>query len=201
MKKKTTNIRRLTLRGWAAIDDLRRSIEKNEGNWSAIPSLIFETIELCVDKFDRGMFWLDASKLYSEVISANLPTKKFPILTSKEKGQEMPWEYEGRSWYFWLNLFSKNYGWDKETIAALDIDEAIGLYQELTIEEQLEKEWEWGLSEVSYQYNPSTKKSVFQKLPRPDWMLGIVGKPKPVKKVRILASMMPQGNIISLDEN
>lgn len=193
---------RLTLRGWATLEDLQKSISTaaEVEDWSKVSALILETVELSCGGFDRNMFWKDVAEAYTVALQLNSPTRKFPIMTSKEKGKTMPWEYEGRSWYFWLNTFAKAYGWSPEEIGNLEIDDAIGLYQEIAIDHQLDNEWDWGLSEMSYEYNKSTKKSHFKPLPRPDWMKGIVDKAKPVRKTRILAKMMPMGEIINLDE-
>lgn len=201
MKKKQVNPRRLTLRGWAAIDDLRRDIEKasRENDWSAVPEFIFKTVELC-GEVDRNSDWQIVAELYTKIVELNQPTKKFPVLTTREKGKEMPWEYSGRSWYFWLNLFAKNYGWDMDKIGEMDIDDAIGLFQEIQIDSQMQQEWEYGLSELAYPYNPSTKKSHFKALPRPDWMKPIMGKSVPVKERKIHRDAMPAGTIINLDE-
>lgn len=194
--------RRLTLKGWAAMEDLQRKIDSSakEGNWSDIPELIFQTSELCFKRINRNSFWIESMELYLKSLKANSPTKKFPILSSKEKSKPMPWEYQGRTWYFWLNTFAKLYGWEEKQIATLDIDDAIGLYQETIIDEQLEKEWDWGLSENAYEYNKTTKKSTFKPMPRPDWMARIVGKPKAVKTRKIAKNALPVGEIIILDE-
>ena len=195
-------MRRLTLRGWAALDDLRRSIEKRaeEGNWYAVPELIHQTIELCTPS-DREEFWLDTVQLYNQVLEANVTIKKFPVLSTKEKAKKLPWEYEGRSWYFWLNLFAGHYGWNAGQVGRMDIDAAIGLYQEILLDEQMSQEWQWGLSEMAYPYNKSTKTSRFSPLPRPDWMKGVAGPPKPVKTEKMPAVMLPMGLVINLDEN
>jgi hypothetical protein len=202
MKKKSRlEPSRLSLRGWAALEDLRRSIDSaaEEGEWSVVPELIFQSIELCCE-VDRDSDWMEVAATYNQILQLNLPTKKFPMLTSKDKGKPMPWEYPGRSWYFWLNVLAKSYGWSAEEIGEMDVDDAIGLYQEIVIDDQLENEWQWGLSEMSYEYNNSTKKSHFKPLPRPDWMKGVVGKPKPVPKIKMPVRMMPVGNIFNLDE-
>ena len=204
IKNKKTIPHRLPLRGWAVLEDVRRKIdhEAEWGRWSLIPDLIFQSINICTEKDTdhQDSFWLDVVELYNKAIEANSPRKVLPILTSKEKSKPMPWEYEGRTWYFWLNLFAKSYGWDAEKIGALDIDDAIALYQETVIDEQLENEWDWGLSEISYEYVPSTKKSKFRPLPRPSWMLGVAPQAKkPEKKIKILKKMLPQGNVVSLD--
>src|SRR3990170_9061208 len=146
MKKKSTlKPRRLTLRGWAALDDIGRSISEaaKEGRWQDVPELIHQTIELAVDKLDRNAFWMEVVELYNQTLEANLPIKKFPLLTSKEKSRPMPWEYPGRSWFFWLNLFAGKYGWDEWRVGGLDIDTAIGLDQGILIDEQVEQEGSW----------------------------------------------------------
>ena len=202
MNKKQLEPSRLSLRGWAALEDLSKSIATaaEVEDWSRVSVLVLEIVELSCGGFDRNLFWKDVAEAYAVAMQLNSPTKKFPIMTSKEKGKTMPWEYEGRSWYFWLNTLAKTYGWTPEEIGNLDIDDAIGLYQEIVIDDQMDSEWDWGLSEMSYEYNKSTKKSHFKPLPRPDWMKGIVGKSKPVPKVKMLAKMMPVGEIVILDE-
>ena len=80
----------------------------------------------------------------------------------------------------------------------MDIDTAIGAYQELSIDEQLQKEWEWGLSEVAYSYDSSTKKSRYVPLQRPAWMNPIIPKQLPVVKMR--KSHLPVGNVIDVQE-
>lgn len=141
--------------------------------------------------------WIEIAQAQNAVVILNNVTKDFPIL--RGSGQEekvQPWEYDGRSWYFWLNLFASNYGWNESTIAEMEVDTAIGLYQEITISDQMRQEWEWGLSEVSYSYNSSTKQSEFRSLPRPDWMKPIIPKELPV--IRMRKDMLPMGNIIDL---
>ena len=81
-------------------------------------------------------------------------------------------------------------------IEILDIDTAIGLYQEISIDDQFEKEWEWSLSEIAFPYNQSTKKQEYKPLERPEWMLPISPKQLPTMKMR--KDMMPVGNIVDL---
>lgn len=203
IKKLSNKPRRLPLKRWAALDDLRRSIDDaaQEGKVSLIPAYIYSVIEIATEaKVDRGVFWQEAARTYNACLDVNAPTKKPPILTTKEKTTPLPWEYPGRSWYFWLNLFSVHYGWSAEEIGEMDLDDAIALYQEILIDEQLEKEFYYGLSEVAYPYNVSTKKSKFAPMPRPDWMKGVASTPKPVKMVKMLKSMLPQGNVVIHDD-
>lgn len=143
--------------------------------------------------------WMEVAQAQVTVTEMNNVTKDFPILRgSGEEQKELPWEYDGRSWFFWLNLFAGNYGWRESEIAEMEVDTAIGLYQEITIDDQMGKEWEYGLSDVAYQYNQSTKKSEFKALGRPDWMKPIIPKELPV--IRMRRDMLPMGVIIDLQE-
>ena len=195
---------RLPLQDWAALDDIRQKIdaEAEAGEWQRLPDLIRQFISDCGVNFRKfeQVPWFEVVEMYVECIRVNQPTKKFPILTTRQKNKRMPWEYEGRTWYFWLNLFSRHYGWQESVIAEMDIDDAIGLYQEIQIDEQLENEWQYGLSEIAYPYDKATKTSRYKPLTRPDWMLHSMGDAKkPVKKSRMPKSILPKGNIISLD--
>ncbi len=141
--------------------------------------------------------WFDFVSIYYKAIELNSPTLSFPFLQERQKEEKkLPWEYEGRAWFFWLNLFAKNYGWDEKTIEELDIDTALGAMQEIFIDEQMEKEWDWGLSEIAYPYDTSTKKSKFKPLDRPAWMMPII--PKQMPTVRMHRKHLPIGNIIDL---
>ena len=137
--------------------------------------------------------WYKTVQDYEKALGINLPTHPFALLRSREQHKKMPWEYEGRTWYYWLHIFSTNYGWTEEQIAHLDIDTALGLLQEILITIQEEHEWQWSLTEIAYPYNQSTKKSEFHELPRPDWMKKIVPKPQ---KIKIRKDQIPQGLIV-----
>ena len=64
------------------------------------------------------------------------------------------------------------------------------------MDDQLEREFYYGLSEVAYHYDAATKKSKFVPLPRPNWMRPKV-EPEKVVKTPIPASMIPMGVVIS----
>ena len=187
---------RKLLKDWLDLEELRAKIleaaesRKDYAETSAAVRA-YLSAACCVDYTDTS--WFEVVSDYENALKANLPTHSFALLKSKEKHERMPWEYEGRTWYYWLHIFSKNYGWSEEQIANLDIDTAIGLLQEILITRQEEHEWQWQLTEIAYPYNASTKKSVFQELPRPDWMKKIVPKPK---KIRMKANLFPQGLVI-----
>jgi hypothetical protein len=186
---------RKSLRDWLALEELRAKIlEAAERKAPAeVSAATVAYLEAASNVKYEETVWFKTLQDYEKALSANLPTHSFALLRSREKQEKMPWEYEGRTWYYWLHIFSKNYGWSEEQIANLDIDTAIGLLQEILIARQEEHEWQWSLTEIAYPYNKSTNKSEFHELPRPDWMKKIVQRPQ---KVRMKASMLPQGMVI-----
>ncbi|MBU2051388.1 MAG: hypothetical protein KKH61_20765 [Gammaproteobacteria bacterium] len=137
--------------------------------------------------------WKEVASAYVEINYINRPTISFPILTTKQDhAEKYSWDYEGRTWYEWANIFSKKYGWSLEYSAELDVDDAIGLLQEMMVDDQLSKEWEWSLTEIAYPYNDKTKKSEFKPLQRPSWMEKEIEPPKIMK---IPKHLLPVGII------
>lgn len=188
------------------MEGLRQELDTatSKHDFNLIFSSMVKFIEVAVSPSPSGVEWdkvpwYEFLEIYSKAIEINSPKLEFPILRgSGGDTKKQPWEYEGRSWYFWFNLFAKNYGWSEDEIANLDIDDALGLYQELQIDDQMDKEWEWGLSEIAYPYDASTKKQKYKPLQRPNWMMPMVPKQLPV--VRMKKSHLPMGNIIDLQE-
>lgn len=197
---------RLRLRQWSGLEGLKRELDSATSihDFKLIYSIMVKFIEVAVSPSPSGVEWntvpwYEFLEVYSKSVELNSPTIEFPILRgSGGDTKKLPWEYEGRSWYFWYNLFATNYGWEEDRIANLDIDDALGLYQELQIDDQMHKEWEWGLSEIAYPYDSSTKKQKYKPLSRPSWMLPMVPKQLPI--VRMKRAHLPVGNIIDLQE-
>lgn len=202
---KSITITRLSLKGWTSLEIVKKAMDE------AISNTDFDSYFLSIIRFIEiaspsskikwsEVPWQEFLSIYSEAVELNSPSLPFPVLISRKKADEkqLPWEYEGRSWYFWLNLFASNYGWDESTIGDLDIDTAIGLYQEILIDEQLQKEWQWGLSEIAYSYDKASNQSKFNPLERPYWMLPIAPTRLPIIRMRV--DMLPVGNIVVLGD-
>lgn len=196
---------RLQLKKWCELEATKKKIDDaiSTRDFDTYYALTVRTIEMASISLPKinweDVLWIDVASAYNQVIELNRVRIDFPILRSDPtEPKTHPWEYEGRSWYFWLNLFSSRYGWDEDKISMLDVDTAVGLYQEISIDEQLQKEWEYGLSDVAYVYNTTTKSSEFKPLPRPDWMKPIIPKELPV--IRMRKDMLPTGNIVNLEE-
>ena len=68
-------------------------------------------------------------------------------------------------------------------------------------DKQLEREFYHSLSELSYEYIKSTKKSKLVPMTRPYWMLSSIHDDRPLKKVPpIPKSLLPVGNVVTLKE-
>jgi hypothetical protein len=150
------------------------------------------------DIFDAA--WFEIIQAYSSLTKLNRP-RDIPILKNNPSDQKkIPWEYEGRTWFWWLHVFSKNYGWTKDVVEELDIDEALSLLQEIQLEDQFQREWQWSLTEIAYPYDANTKKSQFKELGRPLWMQE--SRPfLPSTKVKFRKNMIPVGRVIGEDGN
>jgi hypothetical protein len=138
--------------------------------------------------------WTLLARLFYVCISKS-PKVELPLITpsgEKPKNDE-PWDYESRTWHLYSHLLAKSYGWDLEYIGNLSVIEALAKIQEIIVEDQLDKEFIYGLSEVAYHYDKNTKTSRFVPMPRPHWMRA---QPKPIQRFLIPVSMMPMGNVI-----
>lgn len=139
---------------------------------------------------------MDVVQGFTEAVKANSFSVHIPLVSrSFGSKEDMPWDYPGRSWFAWAHRFANFYGWSLDYIAGLDVDVAIKLLQEMLVQDQLEKEWEWGLSERAFPYNSSTKKYEYKPLSRPAWMYPEM-KSKKKRIIQIPKSMMPVGNIV-----
>lgn len=197
---------RLRLRDWSKLEGVKQELDTATSKHD-IPSVfqcMVKFVEVAVSPSPSNINWeqvpwYEFLEIYNCAIEVNSPKLEFPILRgSGADAKKQPWEYTGRSWYFWLNTFAKNYGWPEEAIANLDIDDALGLYQELQLDDQLQKEWEWGLSEIAYPYEEFSKKQVYKPLQRPSWMMPMIPKQLPV--VKMLKAHIPMGNVIDVQE-
>lgn len=196
---------RSTLRNWCRLEDIRENIQRaveNE-NLNLVAQEMKEYISTAfgIDIDFKSISWFETAELFRDAVKVNTPTIELPMIQIQEKSKEPVWDYPGRTWYFWWNIFSKNYGWSEHTVAELDINDAIALYQEILVDVHTDREWEWSLSEIAYPYNKSTKKNEYKPYPKPRWFRPT----KPViikeKKVTIRKEMLPVGNVIRWDQS
>jgi hypothetical protein len=192
--------KRLLLRKWLEFEKSQKNIiqaveDKNVEEYARnLYVLISTALNIPIEEL-LDTPWYEIAQAYSVITNLNR-VKEIPLLKSDPSTtKDAPWEYDERPWFWWVNVFAKNYSWTISVIGELDINDAMSLLQEVLVDEQLQKEWEWGMSEIAYPYNESTKKSEFHKLDRPVWMTG-----KEINllatKVRFRKSMLPVGMIV-----
>lgn len=141
--------------------------------------------------FEQADWWKLIQAFYTCISKS--PHVELPLTRpSGEKSKDEDWSYDGRMWHVYSHMLAKAYGWTLEYISLLQVGEALAKIQEILVDEQLEREFYYGLSEVAYAYDKSTKKSKFVPLPRPIWMRPKV-EPEKIKKILIPVGMMPMG--------
>jgi len=190
--------KRLRLKGWLQGESLREQIKESKSIDEVVENLYSYLTLICGENGWDKKSWKEIAELTYKSLDVNLPTIEFPMLKSSSESKKAPWEYNERTWYLWANTLAAKYGWSLEYIAELEIDDAIGLMQEVLVDEQLEREWEWDLSELAYSYDADTKQSKHKEYPRPSWMLP---EPEPAPKVRIPVAMLPVGMGLSWEND
>ena len=199
------SVTRPKLRKWLSVEKLRSEVLESADRDGFIDNLfIYLSALLDTDGFDVAP-WYEILEAYYLASIECYPKLDLSILITGKKKKEKkipdPWEYEERVVYTWLHMLAKSYGWTLEYISELDVDDAFALIQEISLEDQLEKEWQWGLSDVGYEPEKGSNKLRLRPLPRPQWMTQgnynfqkEIEKPKP--KVRIRKDFVPPGVVV-----
>jgi len=189
---------RAKLRRWLQLESIReqiaRAADREDRSGFTTQFYSYLSVALSVDDDFTQLPWFEVVEAYQNLVSLNSPKLDLPLLHATSSGDRIPWDYEGRVWYSWANLFGRAFGWSLEYISELDVDDAIALLQEIKADEQMDREWQWMLSEISYD-----KRGKHKELPRPHWMRGII-IPDNTKPTKILKSMLPVGNVVRWNE-
>ena len=182
-------------RQWIEMESKKEKIIKSLQDNSDFPTYLLEYISLAVKfpyKYFQKADWIRLVSAFYGCISKS-PKVELPItLPSDEKQKEADWEYPNRTWNLYSHMLCKTYGWDLEYVANMDVFEALAHIQEIVVDEQLDREFYYGLSEAAYTYDSRSKVSKFNPLPRPHWMRKRI---QPIKKFLIPANMLPFGVI------
>jgi hypothetical protein len=196
-------VTRSKFKTWIELEEIREkifhAIEIEDTDDIGTHILFYVSTALSIDASTiNNLPWKEVLSAYSIIVAENLNIRLLPFMKySKKKldDEREIWDYPGRLWYSYSHKIANEYGWKLSDISELEVDDAFSLVQEILTSEQLNKEWEWTLSDKSVGYDEASKKSRFIELPRPDWMKPI---PKPPQKVKMPRVMMPQGNILKL---
>jgi hypothetical protein len=139
----------------------------------------------------KNLRWDLSLLLFSLISNKSSPKMGLPLLKpSKQKDEKSPWDYEGRGYALYIHIIASAYGWTEKEVSNLKLDTALALVQEILTDEQLDREFLWGMSEKSYSYNAKTKVGRAIPLDRPYFMQTEVKAPV---KTKILKSLMPVG--------
>lgn len=201
------NIERKRLKQWIMLEDLELKIieEFKSNNFKSFAEAIIQYVCIAYDIEDDSILvdlpWWEVVYAYENSKRVNSLKIAIPMMLKANRAgkpyleKTYSWDYPGRTWYVILNRFTKNYGWSIEYIEKMDIDDAIALLQEIEINEQLDREFIYSLSEIAYPYDSNRKVGVFKPLERPVWMREYAKVLEP-KKTKIRKDMMPVGLII-----
>lgn len=192
------DVRKARFRTFLAIQQYRSDIQgasEPEEQGRLICECIALVLSIPIDIVSSAP-WKEVALAYVAIVTENIPTRELAFLKVTGKDEKLPWDYSGREWFALAHMFAKHYGWTLDYTANLEVDDALKLVQEMLVADQLQREWEWDLSEKSTAYDPSTKKSKHIELPRPSWMVVV---PEPPKKVKIHRGLIPKGLVIKLD--
>lgn len=199
---KDVTISRAKFKLWLLLSDIQSNIS------AAVRSRDLLVITDCISSYlltaapfvDLNKLpWYEAISLFTELQSLNTIRKELPIFEASkiEEKKDPPWEYSGRSWYKYLHILASAYNWSIEYIENLVVEDAFSLLEEIYLNDQLQKEWEWSISSRSVGYEKNTNKPKFIELPRPPWMQGTITR-NDIPKITIEARQMPVGNVIDV---
>ena len=188
------------LKKWLELEDIREDLDKAIKNWDSdlISNLSLSYVLSALDSQDvfdaEELPWYEIAIAIRSISYVCILGYDFPFLRVEIKDKKDAWDYKGRTWYIWLYMLAKEFGWNCEYIAELDVDDAIASAQEIAVGDQIEKEFQWAISEVPYQ-----TKDGFKPLDRPKWMLYNT-ETSPIKKTKIRKEFMPVGAIVKFDD-
>lgn len=201
------SVDKINLRKWLELEDIREKLIKaiEIGNMDnmvlSLLSYISIALNISIEQL-QDLPWYEIAFAYSNISIICIPRYDLAVLRPRNQNLErkVSWDYDGRTFYLWSHLLADSYGWTLDEISELDFNDALALLQEIMVDEQLEKEWQWALSEIAYPYDENTKRNRFHPLHRPDWMKEQITA-KPIKKTKIFKAMMPIGNVVWMPED
>jgi hypothetical protein len=180
---------------WLELESLKEKLIKAVREGTDFPQVLFQYLSTALSvnsKYYEQADWFRIVELFYVILSKS-PKIDLPMTSpTDDKHKEEAWNYPERIWYLYAHMIAKAYGWDLERISYLRVNDALAMIQEILTDEQLDREFYYGLSEVAYSYDKRSKKSKYNPMPRPHWM-----RPKiqPVPRFPIPAYMLPVGNV------
>jgi len=183
------------LKKWLDLEDIKQELKGAVDPWNsdAIAKAICSYVSTALSQNEEKVYnssWMEVAKAFYTINNVCSLEYDFPFLRIELDNKKETWDYTGRTWYIWLHMLAKEFGWKAEDIETIDVDMAFALAQEIAVNNQLEKEFLWATSEVPYQ-----SKQGFKPLERPRWML-FNPETLEVKTTTIRKEFMPVGKIV-----
>jgi hypothetical protein len=185
---------------WVRLEEQKNRILKAvEESSDEFPNHLFDFLSTALyfpNRFYCKAKWIDVIKAFYLLITQNSYKTELALFEQskeKKKNDTMSWDYDGRSLHLYSHLLAKEYGWKLEYIYNLKLDFVLPLIQEILLDEQLEKEFQWTMSERSAYYDDKTKTSKMNPLPRPSWMNKHIDPKKELKITKIPTNLLPAG--------
>jgi hypothetical protein len=192
---------------WVKLEEQKNKILRAvEESSDEFPNHLFDFLSTALhfpSRYYRKASWILIVKAFYSATSHNFyktDLALFEATQEKKKNDTMSWDYDSRSLHLYSHLLAKEYGWKLEYIYNLKLNYALPLIQEILLDEQLEKEFQWTMSERSAYYDDKSKTTKANPLPRPNWMQKHIDPAKELKVVKIPTNMMPVGNSITSEQ-
>jgi hypothetical protein len=198
------SVERAKLKRWIGLgriqDEIQQAVARKDASEVASNLCLYVSTACNVSVEEiQDAPWIEITNAYMACFLVNTIGLRLPMFQISSKDEStMPWNYDGRTWYGYVHTFSKEFGWSIEYIAELDVDDAFALIQEITVSDQMHREWEWSLSDKSVTRDEATGKYKFVPLTRPHWMQEV---PKLPEKTKIPKAFLPVGNVISFRDD
>ena len=166
---------KLRFKKWITLEEQKNRVVKAVAESSdTFPQEMFTFLSTALSlpvQYFQDASWENIIQSFYKTVHLTQSQISLPILTpSNEKVKDDPWTYDNRLWHLYSHMLAKSYGWTLDYIANLSVQEVLPKVQEILTDDQLEKEFWWGLSEKSVSYDNHTQTAHFQPLPRPEWM-------------------------------
>lgn len=181
---------------WLALETIKEKIAKavdTDALSDAIEEYLATALAFPVSDLSTCP-WEEAITAFARVTEINGDIRMLPFMRYPVKDQKpAAYDYDERLFFHYAHTFARAYGWSIEYVADLDVDTAFSLLQEIIITTQLDREWQWDLSERSTGYDEQTRKSKHIPYPLPPWMSPAPTEPK---IYRIPKALIPVGNVV-----
>ena len=192
-------------REWIRLEEQKNKILKAvEESSDEFPNHLFNFLSTALrlpDRYFRKASWTKIILALYKCLALTQFDNNLPLFapTKTTKTEDEAWNYDGRVWHLYVHLIASKYGWSIEYISNLRLSVVLPLIEEILLDEQFTKEFQWAMSERSAYYDEASKSMKANPLTRPEWMHRQV-EPKKLRIVQTPINMMPTGKGLTADD-